>query len=76
MVSSDTPGQKPELLLFDHDGVIADSLDVFVPAIIEGCERAGVAGVRSREDVLRLYEDNVYESLAGLGASPAPSVNS
>jgi phosphoglycolate phosphatase len=59
------------LLMFDHDGVLVDSLDVFAAALIEGCRRSGIPGVASVEDVVALYDGNVYESLARTGAQKA-----
>ncbi len=63
-------GTRP-LVMLDHDGVLVDSLDVFAPALIEACARAGVPNVTSREQVLALYDGNVFESLRRLGASGA-----
>lgn len=57
-----------ELVLFDHDGVVVDSGDVFCQALIEGCARAGLTAVATPEDVIGLFDDNVYDSLRALGA--------
>ncbi len=54
--------------MFDYDGVVVDSFDVFTTALIDGCRMAGVPGVTSPEDVLALFEGNVYESLRQKGA--------
>jgi phosphoglycolate phosphatase len=58
----------PALLLFDHDGVIADSFDVFCAGFLEGCRHAGFAQVATPEDVVELFEGNVYERMRELGA--------
>ena len=57
------------LLMFDYDGVIVDSFDVFATALIDSCRMAGVPGVESTDDVVALFEGNVYESLRQKGAS-------
>lgn len=59
------------LLLFDHDGVIADSFDVFCGGFLEGCRHAGFARIATTEDVLDLFDGNVYERMHALGASDA-----
>jgi phosphoglycolate phosphatase len=59
------------LLLFDHDGVIVDSLDVFTAAFIDSCRMAGIEGVVTADDVVELFEDNVYASLRAKGAEDA-----
>jgi phosphoglycolate phosphatase len=57
--------------MFDYDGVIVDSFEVFTTALIDGCRMAGVGGVTSPEDVVELFEGNVYESLRRTGATDA-----
>ena len=58
---------KP-LLMLDHDGVVVDSLEIFSSAFLEGCRRNGVTGISTQDDVLRLFDGNVYESLRASGA--------
>jgi phosphoglycolate phosphatase len=61
------PSSAP-LLMLDHDGVVVDSFDVYSAALIEVCRHAGVAGVATPEDVLGLFEGNLFESLRARGA--------
>ena len=56
------------LLMLDYDGVVVDSLEIFSSSFLEGCRRAGLTGIATQEDVLRLFEGNVYESLRAAGA--------
>ncbi len=56
------------LLLFDHDGVIADSFEVFCAGFLEGCRHAGLTQVATADDVVALFEGNVYERMRELGA--------
>jgi phosphoglycolate phosphatase len=56
------------LLLFDHDGVIADSFEVFCAGFLEGCRHVGFTRITTQDDVLELFEGNVYERMHALGA--------
>ncbi len=59
------------LLMLDHDGVVADSFDVLSLGLIEACRRLGLHGVATPEDVLELFEGNVFERLRDRGADDA-----
>jgi phosphoglycolate phosphatase len=59
------------LLVFDYDGVLVDSYDVFMPAFIDACEHAGYPTLVSKEDFVRLFDDNLYRSLRAQGLSRA-----
>ena len=56
-----------KLFLFDFDGVIVDSLDVYEGTVTRGLKQIGQPIVKSRADLLELYEDNFYESLVKKG---------
>jgi phosphoglycolate phosphatase len=60
-----------KLLLFDFDGVVVDSLDVYEGTVTECLNKIGRPLVRNREDFLELYEDNFYESLVKRGVDLA-----
>ena len=51
------------LAMFDYDGVIVDSIDSFTSVFISACRDNGFLGVNSREDILALFEDNVYTAM-------------
>jgi len=59
------------LLLFDCDGVLADSLDLYSEAVGRCLERIGTPIVRNREDYLVLFDGNFYESMAARGVDLA-----
>jgi len=61
---------KP-LFLFDFDGVLADSLDLYSEAVIRCLERIGTPIVKDREEYLDLFEGNFYESMATRGVDLA-----
>lgn len=57
-----------KLLLFDFDGVIADSLDVVYNIESEVLAGQGLK-IKSKDDFLKLYKKNWYESVKELGLS-------
>ena len=58
---------KNVLLLFDFDGVLVDSLDLYAEAVTLCLTRIGKPILRSREDYLDLFDGNFYESMAARG---------
>jgi phosphoglycolate phosphatase len=60
-----------KLFLFDFDGVLADSLDLYAEAVARCLERIGTPIVKNREDYLALFEGNFYESMAARGVDLA-----
>jgi phosphoglycolate phosphatase len=62
-----TASDPRPLLMLDHDGVVVDSLDVFSSSFIDACRLSGIPGVETPEDVLALFEENVYDSLRARG---------
>ena len=68
-----TSGRSMErnLLLFDFDGVLADSLDLYAEAVARCLLRIGTPIVKNREDYLALFEGNFYESMAAKGVDLA-----
>jgi phosphoglycolate phosphatase len=59
------------LLLFDFDGVLVDSLDLYAEVVARCLERIGTPIVKSREDYLALFDGNFYESMAAAGVDLA-----
>ena len=60
-----------KMVLFDFDGVLADSLDLYAEAVARCLERIGTPIVKNREDYLALFEGNFYESMAARGVDLA-----
>ncbi len=56
-----------DLVMFDYDGVIVDSFDVFSTAFIDACAAAGVPEVTTSDDLLAIMEDNFYASMRARG---------
>jgi phosphoglycolate phosphatase len=59
--------KEKKLFLFDFDGVLADSLDLYSEAVTRCLVQIGTPIVRNREDYLALFEGNFYESMAAKG---------
>lgn len=57
------------ILLFDYDGVIADSLEAYVQKVIKVSTKYNLKGVTTQEDFLKLFEDNFYTALINKGLS-------
>jgi phosphoglycolate phosphatase len=55
------------IFLFDFDGVLADSLDLYADAVSRCLDRIGMPFVKGREDYLALFDGNYYESMAARG---------
>ena len=56
-----------KLLLFDFDGVLVDSLDVYEKTVTDCLNVIGQPLSRGRVEFLELFEDNFYKSLADKG---------
>ncbi len=59
------------LFLFDFDGVLVDSLDLYAEVVTRCLERIGTPIVKSKEDYLALFDGNFYESMAQRGVDLA-----
>ena len=55
------------LVMFDYDGVIVDSLEVFTSRFTQACRENGFKEVNASKDVLELFEGNVYETMMRRG---------
>jgi phosphoglycolate phosphatase len=56
-----------KLFLFDFDGVLVESLDVYFRIVSSVLEKINKPLTRGREEFLELFEGNFYESLAQRG---------
>ncbi|MEL7567431.1 MAG: HAD-IA family hydrolase [Dehalobacterium sp.] len=57
------------LVMFDYDGVIANSLDAHVKSFLAAFHENGFTKLNTPQDIINLYENNVYQSMAELGLS-------
>lgn len=59
------------LFLFDFDGVLADSLDLYADAVARCLDRIGTPIITDKEGYLALFDGNFYESMAARGVDLA-----
>ncbi len=59
--------EKKKLFLFDFDGVLVDSLELYETSVNVCLERIGKPSISSREEFLELFEDNFYSAVARRG---------
>lgn len=55
------------LVMFDYDGVIVDSLDVFISRFSQACFENGFQGIKEPKEVISFFEGNVYETMISRG---------
>ncbi len=55
------------LVMFDYDGVIVDSLEVFTSRFTQACRENGFKELNEAKDVLSLFDGNVYETMMRRG---------
>ena len=60
-----------ELVMFDFDGVIVDSFDVFCTSFLDACRAVGVTAVTTSADLLAIMEDNFYVGMRARGVDDA-----
>ena len=58
-----------DILIFDYDGVIVDSSEIFMEKVITVCKKHGSNEVNTKEDFLNLFNGNLYENLIQRGIS-------
>lgn len=54
-------------IIFDYDGVIVDSLDVFMNLFIKACHREGETQMQTKKDFLQLFKGNMFEQMMKQG---------
>ncbi len=59
--------QRPPLLLFDYDGVIADSFAVYYREFTQICSELGYHQLNSQEQFLKLFDANLVAQLMKAG---------
>jgi phosphoglycolate phosphatase len=57
------------ILLFDYDGVLIDSLEIFMHHFITACQIEGFVKIKDKTSFLQLFDKNLYESMLSLGMS-------
>jgi phosphoglycolate phosphatase len=60
---------KNNLIMLDYDGVIVDSKNAFTATFLGACRICGYTGIKTPEQVVRLFDGNFFEALIHLGLS-------
>ena len=60
---------KNNLIMLDYDGVIVDSMNAFTATFLAACRICGYTGIKTPEQVVRLFDGNFFEALIHLGLS-------
>jgi phosphoglycolate phosphatase len=60
-------------IIFDFDGVIVDSYEIFKDAFMAACFENGYHQISTKEEFLNLFDGNLYESLEHTGI-PAEAI--
>ena len=55
------------VLIFDYDGVLVDSLDLFMKFFLNACKNHGWDQISTEEDFLSLFNGNMYEHMMNHG---------
>ena len=55
------------LVMFDYDGVIVDSFDVFTSVFLEACRKCSGCRVDSTARLMGLFDGNLFEGMKNLG---------
>jgi len=58
-----------KIIIFDCDGVIIDSLEIFMSAFVSACVKSGYKQISSREAFLNLFDGNLYDGMIMVGIS-------
>ncbi len=53
--------------IFDYDGVIIDSYEIFVTYFLKACEHEHIKDIKTESDFLKLYDKNMYENMFQMG---------
>ncbi|MFA5872230.1 MAG: HAD family hydrolase [Parcubacteria group bacterium] len=56
-------------IIFDFDGVIVDSYEIFKDAFVAACFENGYQQISTKKEFLNLFDGNLYESLEHTGIS-------
>lgn len=57
------------IILFDYDGVIADSMELGYKLCLEASKKNGVQVIKSKEHFMEIFSGNFFDKMRGLGLS-------
>ncbi len=56
-----------DILIFDYDGVLIDSFDIFMEHFLESCKKFNFDKVKDEDDFLKIFNGNMYENMFKMG---------
>jgi phosphoglycolate phosphatase len=56
-----------QVLIFDYDGVIVDSLSIFMQYFFDACRKQGYSTLANKQEFLRLFDGNMFEQMMQKG---------
>ena len=63
------------VLIFDYDGVIVDSLSIFMKFFFEACKKYNVDSIETKQDFLGLFDGNMFEQMMNKGMDKKTILN-
>jgi phosphoglycolate phosphatase-like HAD superfamily hydrolase len=62
--------------MLDYDGVIVDSKKAFTATFLAACRTCGYTGIKTPEQVVRLFDGNFFEALILVSSPQHGSIGS
>jgi phosphoglycolate phosphatase len=69
------PPHMQQVLIFDYDGVIVDSLPIFMDYFIDACKKQGYSNIATKKEFLRLFNGNMFEQMMKKGMGKKTILN-
>ena len=64
-----------QVLIFDYDGVIVDSLEVFMKDFIKACKQEGYPEIATKKEFLQLFQGNMFDQMMKKGMDKKTILN-
>lgn len=64
-----------QVLIFDYDGVIVDSLEVFMKYFIKACKQEGYPEIATKKEFLQLFQGNMFDQMMKKGMDKKTILN-
>jgi phosphoglycolate phosphatase len=64
-----------QVLIFDYDGVIVDSLEIFMKHFIKACKQEGYPEIATKKEFLKLFHGNMFDQMMKKGMDKKTILN-
>jgi phosphoglycolate phosphatase len=64
-----------QVLIFDYDGVIVDSLSIFMKFFFDACKQYGYDNISTEQEFLALFHGNMFEQMINKGMDQLTILN-